>query len=1240
MQRPPPRHLRQVTNLHSRIADQDGWLLVPRADLKTPRVRRIVTPVIGGALLAALLPVLTIGAPASASSPVEVVVNIPSAPAPGLRVTVTPSGGAAVTTSDLYRNDYGSFGIAEVPATATDVAIALGSGAATTVSLKGRREFWLDADGKAHVSRVAAQGNVAVIRVRSAEAANVTLSVDSGAAMQRDAASTATEAVFRVPVSASTKKIALQPLVNGAAQGGARSLDVTKFGEAWLSTTWSGVRTSKAWADGFAIIHYQRPDKTYTDYVLHTWSNSRGGAEDPGWATGRKPDPSLTDAWGVAWKVPLLPDSTNLPYIIHKGDDKDLAKDQFLDLELTGGEVWFRSKSSDEEGNAVYAAPAVVSIDADLTLTKGFWIDASTIAWPNQVGSTGTLQLALAPSGGIRIVDGAIVGADEVITLTPGAGLSGLQAELNRHIRNYAAFSVPASVSTRVKDIVRGQVVLAQTGSDGLVTRASGVQLAPVLDEIYSLAAKASLGLTWIDGAPTVRVWAPTATTVSLLRYPDPTSASATETAMVRDQETGVWTAAGTREWANQYYLFKVSVFVPSEGKVVTNLVTDPYSVSLSTNSTRSQFVDLTTAAATPAGWATLRKPDFAGIKDATIYELMIRDHSVTDTTVPQNLRGTFGAFGVQGAAGAEHLRSLAAAGMTHLQLGPFFDFATTNEDRSTWQSPGDLSSLPRNSEEQQARITAIKDKDGFNWGYDPLHFNVPEGSFAVNPDGVSRVREARQMIADINGLGMRVVMDVVYNHTNASGQSPKSIFDRIVPGYYHRLNPDGTVTNSTCCANTASERVMFAKFIRDSIRLWAVDYKIDGFRFDLMGHHQKQLMVQLRADLDALTLAKDGVDGSKILLYGEGWNFGEVKDNARFVNATQLNLAGTGVGTFDDRLRDAVRGGGPFDGNPRRQGFASGLLTTPNGDRVNGSRGAQVAASNNFLDIIKLGLTGNLSQYQMVTSANDRAAGNTVLYNNSDPAAYTASPTEQIVYVDAHDNETLYDILAFKLPATTSMSDRVRHQVLAMAIPTLSQGLPFYLAGSELLRSKSLDKNSYDSGDWFNAIDWSKNSNGWGRGLPLRSDNAARWEFARPLLANPNLMPGKADIEASAARFQEFLRIRYSSELFRLGNAAEVNKRVRFLTAGSKQQPGLIVMQILDEGPGRKNIDAKAKSITVVFNATRATTKVSVRSLATSRVALHPIQQRSVDRVIRGASARAGVLTVPSLSVAVFVEQ
>jgi pullulanase-type alpha-1,6-glucosidase len=317
----------------------------------------------------------------------------------------------------------------------------------------------------------------------------------------------------------------------------------------------------------------------------------------------------------------------------------------------------------------------------------------------------------------------------------------------------------------------------------------------------------------------------------------------------------------------------------------------------------------------------------------------------------------------------------------------------------------------------------------------------------------------------------------------------------------------------------------------------WARDYKVDGFRFDLMGHHSVENMEAIRTALDRLTPKKDGVDGKKVYLYGEGWNFGEVADNRLFTQATQGQLGGTGIGTFSDRLRDAVRGGGPFDDNPRVQGFGSGGGTDPNGDAINGSAADQAARAAHDADLVRLGMAGNLREFSFRTSAGTVQTGEELDYNGQ-PAGYADSPEEVITYVDAHDNETLWDSLTYKLPSDTPMADRVRMNTVSLATTALAQTPSFWHAGADLLRSKSLDRNSFNSGDWFNLLDLSGQDNGFGRGLPPAADNEAKWPFQQPLLADPALKPTPADIATASRAADDLLKLRFSTPLFRLGSA------------------------------------------------------------------------------------------------------
>ncbi len=776
-----------------------------------------------------------------------------------------------------------------------------------------------------------------------------------------------------------------------------------------------------------------------------------------------------------------------------------------------------------------------------------------------------------------------------------------------------------------MRDALRGQVVASQRAANGAVLTATGVQLAGVLDDLYGDATKAELGPTFHKGRPTLAVWAPTAQSVALeLEGTSKSESKPQPKKMKRDDATGVWSVSGPKSWKGKAYRYVVKVWAPSVRKVVTNTVTDPYSLALTADSERSLVVDLADKSLAPKGWSSLTKPAAVPLKDAQIQELHIRDFSVEDRTADHP--GTYLAFTDRNSDGTKHLKSLAASGTSYVHLLPAFDIATIPERKADQATVDcDLGAYPADSERQQECVAAVAAKDAYNWGYDPYHYTVPEGSYATDPDGTRRTVEFREMVKSLNQDGLRVVMDVVYNHTAASGQAKTSVLDRIVPGYYQRLLADGSVANSTCCANTATENAMMGKLVVDSIVTWARAYKIDGFRFDLMGHHPKANILAVRKALDALTLTKDGVDGKKIILYGEGWNFGEVADDARFVQATQLNMAGTGIATFSDRARDAVRGGGPFDEDPGVQGFASGLYTDPNSSTGNGTSAEQKARLLHYQDLIKVGLSGNLAAYRFTGTGGTEVKGSEVDYNGS-PAGYADAPGDALAYADAHDNESLFDALAFKLPATTSAADRARMQVLAMATATLSQGPALSQAGSDLLRSKSLDRNSYDSGDWFNAIHWDcADGNGFGRGLPMAADNASKWPYAKPLLTTATVGVGCAQIEGASAAYQDLLRIRTTESVFSLDTAGQVQSKLSFPLSGKDETPGVITMELGD--------------LVVVFNATPTVREQQVGALAGTAYALHPMQRAGADDTVKSASyaRESGTFAVPGRTVAVF---
>ncbi|KAA2266152.1 pullulanase-type alpha-1,6-glucosidase [Solihabitans fulvus] len=847
-------------------------------------------------------------------------------------------------------------------------------------------------------------------------------------------------------------------------------------------------------------------------------------------------------------------------------------------------------------GPFLTATPAVAApgqADTDLGRARAVWLSREFVVWDagDPSGGPSAYQLRTDPDGRIAVAGGGIRGG-VALPMDPAPG--GLPPELAAkfpYLRGKPAFRLRQSDPATVDDAVRGQVVAVRFGADGGLAQATGVQLAGVLDDRYAAAAgRLDYGPVFAEGRPTLRLWAPTARSVRLKLYggtpPAPGEAPRAVLDLFRDSESGSWSRAGSPFWIDRYYRYEVTGWQPATHSVRVIDVTDPYSLALSVDSTHSQIVDLADQHTMPAGW---REEVAKGLGDNpvahAVTELHVRDFSIGDDTVPATDRGTYLAFTHRDSAGMRHLRELAEAGMDTVHLMPTFDIATIPERRSDQRTPPcDPAAFAPDSTVQQECVGVTAAVDAYNWGYDPWHYDVPEGSYATSDarSGPARSRQYREMVKSLHDNGNRVVVDVVYNHTAAAGDDPTSVLDRVVPGYYHRLLDDGSIATSTCCANTAPENAMMGKLVVDSVVRWARLYKVDGFRFDLMGHHPKANILAVRAALDALTPQADGVDGRRIRIYGEGWDFGEVAGGARFVQATQANLAGTGIGTFNDRLRDGVRGGGPFDGDPRIQGFASGLAGDPNGSPANGDDAQQSARLVNYADLVKLGMAGNLAAYRFRSTSGAEVTGSQVSYNGA-PAGYTAAPAEAITYVDAHDNETLYDALAYKLPQRTSMADRVRCQLLALAPVLLGQGQPFVLAGTEFLRSKSFDRNSFNSGDWFNRYDPLLRANGFAGGLPPAADNADKWPYARPLLGDPALLPKPADLRAALDGTLWLLRIRQSSPLFTLGDAALVQQKVSFPDPGPLAGPGVVV-QHLDDTVG-PDVDPARRGVVVVLN-------------------------------------------------------
>ncbi|GIF12060.1 pullulanase-type alpha-1,6-glucosidase [Actinoplanes teichomyceticus] len=977
-----------------------------------------------------------------------------------------------------------------------------------------------------------------------------------------------------------------------------RVVDVRETASIWLHSGDPAVHTSPPGppADpehGYAVIHYRRPDGDYSGWGLHVWEGVET-RDKTAWGTPLMP--TAFDAYGAVFRVPLRPDAVGLRYVVHRAEHKDLPDDQRLDLTVTR-EIWLLA------GTVEPVQPDLGTLGPELDPARSLavFVDRTTVALPEWFAA--------------RAATFRLLGTDTTLALTPRpGGLFQAQSRRFPHLRAYKAFAVPELTDAALGELLRGRLLVVGQDTTGEVTARTAVQIAGVLDDLYAEAADADLGLTLDGDRPQLAVWAPTARTVELELFREP-GGEPRVLRMDRDHLTGVWSIPVKRKWLGRWYRYRVEVWQPAAQRVVTTSVTDPYSVSLAPDSTHSQLVDLDSPELMPPGWTSEAKPPAVPPARMQIAEVSVRDFSIADASLPPEERGTFLAFTRPGSDGMRHLRSLAEAGLTHVHLLPVNDFATVPDRRADQAQPAcDLTAFPPDSPEQQRAVMAVADRDGYNWGYDPWHWTTPEGSYATDPAGTARIRQLRAAVAALNATGLRVVLDVVYNHTMGDGMHRFSVLDRIVPGYYHRLLADGSTAESTCCPNTAPEHRMMGRLVVDSLVTWARAYRIDGFRFDLMGHHPRANILAARAALDERV-----PHGRDICLYGEGWNFGEVAYDARFAQATQVNMAGTGIGSFNDRLRDAARGGGAF-GDPGVPGFATGL-----GDDTPG-----------FVhDRIKVGLAGGLATYRFVNHDGVERSGAQVDYNGS-PCGYAASPAETVNYVDAHDNEILYDAMAYKLPRGTRPVDRARMQVLALSLVVLGQGAGFVALGSERLRSKSLDRNSFNSGDWFNQIRWDPgHGNGFGVGLPPWSENGDTWDHARPLLADPALVPSAEVINLTAERYRELLRIHRSSPVFWLPSAEEVERRLTFPLGGPGETPGVIVMCL--DGTG---LDERWRRIVVVFNATDEPTCQVVPEEGTLR--LHPELTASVDPVLRGASAVTKLdgaeLSVPARQVAVFV--
>lgn len=993
-------------------------------------------------------------------------------------------------------------------------------------------------------------------------------------------------------------------------------------------------------AENEAILFYNRKDKgasnepdstDYQGYTLHTWNNDTCDAyaspyDESNWGVTHVFD-GIDPDYGAYWVIPLKDGHDGCGnFIIHIGSD-DAGKEtndnqMILDQvdERFSRMNWFISgQQSAFEFPISSLGPQPLSIEN----FAAHWLDANTIAWQVDTSLAAEVRLHHSATAGIEAnLENQLNGTAVVLTLVEQP--AELQAAYPL-TAGWTTFSIDAS-DDEIKQILKSELVIAAYDADGNAFTATHVQAAKVLDDLYTSgdadANEASLGIIYEGDVITAKLWAPTAQNVVLNVY-DANKNLVSANSMSEDAATGLWTFEGTASLDRMFYRYEVKVYHSQNNAIETIETSDPYSVSLSTNGIYSQFVNLADADLKPEGWEGHSIPVIENYEDAVIYEGHVRDFSVLDESTSAANRGKYLAFTETTSAPMSHLADLAANGLTHFQFLPINDIASIGEDLALvvdiTDTVADLCAVNENAPvcgvndddevlksvlesylpfetEAQALVESMRGTDSFNWGYDPKHFNAPEGSYASNPDGVSRIMEMRAMIKSLHDIGLRVNMDVVYNHTNSGGLWDNSVLDKVVPGYYQSRDLEtGGILNSTCCSDTALEHSMMSKLMNDSLVQWAEQYAIDGFRFDIMAHASVDQMVAARELVQTID--------ADTFFYGEGWS----RDYRGFEEANQFNLAGTEIATFNDRLREGVRNAGLFNQE----------------------------ANLHDQDIVMLGLAGTLSDFVIKTST-----GVTTTGSGFNPSSYAEDPADIINYVSKHDDRSLWDQLQYKLDVGITAAERVRIQNISASIPLLSQGIPFLQMGGDLIRSKSMDRNSYDAGDWFNKVDFTMEHNNWNVGLPLAQDNQSDWPMIVGISSNPNTQTFMSDTMLASSVFKEFLSIRRDSKLFRLNTAEDINARVGFHNIGRTQTQGLIAMSI-DDGTGLADLDPAYDAIVVIINGSDSEQSHTIATAA--GFSLHATQLASADSVVATSSFSGGegegTFTVPARTTAVFVK-
>jgi len=834
---------------------------------------------------------------------------------------------------------------------------------------------------------------------------------------------------------------------------------------------YNGFAPAAAVTSNTVTIHYNRPDGVYTGWNMWVWfpGISAEEAATHGLAQSRN-EFTGTDSYGKVLTLNLtgMADIAKIGFIVRKDDwTKDVGSDRFItQFDANGNaEIWLRSNitksytglpclcaelysatqddyrtvnvtvseafngvvgdtgaqgwSFSDGINVVSAVPAeanktirtakalTLTLDKDVDLGKSYTVSSSrTFTVTNKALASNVATITTSTPTGVGVGQTVrISGIDSVFN-----GVAKITAVAAPSGGPYT-FSFTKTNANIPSAAASGEV---QTGFGSAPVSIGRIFSSPTFAENFTYTGN-DLGNTYSADKTDFRVWAPTATAVSLLTFGksldgsgnavDPASIPAVGTEIPMTQSVkGTWTGSVAGDQHGLVYQYRVSV----NGEVHDTI--DPYARAALANGKRGVVLDL--AKTNPTGWNDVR-PAFSGrAVDASVYEIHVRDLSVdANSGIPAAHKGKYLAFthlntkyttkvGKKTVSTKTGLSAIKELGVTHVELLPVYDFTSVNET----PAPG----APAQ----------------FNWGYDPQNFNIPEGSYSTNAnDPIARIKELKAAVQSMHNNGLRTIMDVVYPHVGSATDYSQQ---QIVPGYFYRTEPSGELANGSGCGNEiASERSMARKFIVDSVKYWTSEYHMDGYRFDQLGLMDITTVQQIRAAIDAIN--------PSVISYGEGWNMGIVLPDSQ--KAMQANLAQIpGLGVFNDQIRDAIKGS---TGSATGTGWISG---------------ASYVAQD-----VKVGIVGN-----------------TAYSNTLYPNFTTVSPGQSVNYVEAHDNLTLFDKLQASVYGATPAKKAVMVR-LAGAIQILAQGMPFQQAGQEFLRSKGGDANSYNSPDSVNSLKWAE---------------------------------------------------------------------------------------------------------------------------------------------------------------------